>query len=85
MIKHEKTLLAYAIGGTVFGIVVLLFGQPMGWLLLASGMGQFFFVYFLVRKRRQVEQQPAMPADAEDATAAVVPEAPESPAAPTPR
>jgi len=58
MIKSEKTLLVYAIVGLVFGAVLLVFGQPMGWLLLVGGLGQFGFMYYLSRKRQQVGVAP---------------------------
>ena len=58
MIKSEKTLLVYAIVGLVFGAVLLVFGQPMGWLLLVGGLGQFGFISYLVRKRQQAEVAP---------------------------
>jgi hypothetical protein len=62
MIKSEKTLLVYAIVGLVFGAVLLVFGQPMGWLLLVGGLGQMGFIYYLARKRQQAGAAPAGPA-----------------------
>jgi hypothetical protein len=59
MIKSEKTLLVYAIVGLVFGAVLLVFGQPMGWLLLVGGLGQMGFIYYLARKRQQAGAAPA--------------------------
>ena len=84
MIKSEKTLLVYAIVGLVFGAVLLVFGQPMGWLLLVGGLGQFGFISYLVRKRQQAEVAPVEPAGTAAQAGPVAPGAsavPEAPAA----
>jgi hypothetical protein len=73
MIKSEKTLLVYAIVGLVFGAVLLVFGQPMGWLLLVGGLGQMGFIYYLARKRRQAGAAPAGPSGTVAASGTVAP------------
>lgn len=78
MIKSEKTLLVYAIVGLVFGAVLLVFGQPMGWLLLVGGLGQFGFIFYLKRKRQEAEAANVAPAGT---AAQAGPVAPGSPAA----
>ncbi|MCJ0700925.1 hypothetical protein FRIG_07240 [Frigoribacterium faeni] len=93
MIKSEKTLLVYAIVGLVFGAVLLVFGQPMGWLLLVGGLGQFGFIFFLKRKRQEAEAANVVPASsmapgapvAQTAAADAGTDATDSPDAPTPR
>jgi len=83
MIKSEKTLLVYAIVGLVFGAVLLVFGQPMGWLLLVGGLGQMGFIYYLARKRQQAGAAPVEPAGTVAPAEPVTPGAPAVSEAPT--
>lgn len=58
MSKAEKQLIVILSVTSVFAIVLVTLGQPIGWLMLISGAGCLTYFGLMIRKRRRDEHSP---------------------------